>query len=99
MIKWILVAIGAAFVGGVTVFFMMSDIDLLSAPKNEVVALRDDMVVRNSRGVELRHPAGATLTFESQYSDEATLRLRIVTTKLDYLTPGSGDAEATYYAD
>lgn len=99
MIKWILVAIGAAFVGGAIVFFLMSDIDLLSAQTDEVVVLRDDMVVRNSQGDELRLPAGATLMFESQYSDEATLHLRIVTTKLDSFTPGPGNAEATYYAD
>lgn len=99
MFKWILVTLGAAFVGGVIVFLAMSDIDLLSTSKNEAVVFREDVVVRNSEGVEIRIPAGATLTFESQYSDEATLRLRIVTTKLDSFSSGSNDAEATYYAD
>jgi hypothetical protein len=58
--KWILVTLGAALIGGVIVFFAVRDVDLLSAPKNEIVVLQDDMVARNARGVEIRLPAGAT---------------------------------------
>ena len=99
MFKWILVALAGAFVGGVSVFFATSYIDLLSRSKNELVVLRNDVIVRNSQGVEIRLPAGATLSFESQYSDEAALHVRVVTTKLDSFSPGSSGAEAVYYAD
>jgi hypothetical protein len=98
MIKTIVVAVVAAGLGAVLALLAVGDFDLLSTPKNEVVVLRGDMVVRNSRGGELHLPAGTTLTFESQYADEATLELRVVTSKLDAFAPGSG-VDTAYYAD
>lgn len=98
MLKYTLIGLLGALLGALLALLFLGDVDLLSTQKNETVVLRAELVAKNARGGEIRLPAGTTLTFESQYSDEATLGVRVVTSKLDAFEQG-GAAEATYYAD
>jgi len=98
MLKYILIGLLGAFLGALLVLLFVGDVDLLSTQQNENVVLRAELAAKNARGDEIRLPAGTTLMFESQYSDEATLGLRVVTSKLDAFEQ-AGAVEATYYAD
>lgn len=98
MLRHLLIGLLGAFVGAFLAVLFVGDIDVLSTQKNEVVVLREELAVKSARGDEIRLLAGTTLTFESQYSDEATLRLRVVTSKLEAFETAAG-IEATYYTE
>jgi hypothetical protein len=98
MLKYILVGLVGALFGALLAVLFFGDVDLLSAQKDEIVVLRAELAAKSARGDEIRLPAGTALIFESQYVDEATLRLRVVTSKLDSFEQAAG-IEATYYAD